>query len=115
MRRGAGNPRELLRGSVARSLLYARPMRTRSLVPLFVASVALAGACSEFGSPANGNAAGYQNLTAPTVPVPMTFAPDNHESEAALFEDHDLNMDVIQVYAYEDSFGSGIFVQFPAA
>lgn len=88
----------------------ARAMRM--LRPVLLASTALvvAAACSDLSAPSTGTSA---NLNAPTVPVPMTFVPE--DAEAAIFEDDDLNIDVVQVYAYEDSAGSGIFLQFPAA
>lgn len=84
----------------------------RIVLPLLVA-VTSAGACADLSMSGNTNSSTPQNLTAPVVPVPMVFSPV--DAEAAVFEDDDLNIDVIQVYAYEDSMGSGIFLQFPAA
>ena len=83
--------------------------------PLLLGSLAAvcAAACADLAGASSTNTSAYQNLNAPVVPVPMTFVPE--EAEAAIFEDHDLNVDVIQVYAYEDSMGSGVFLQFPAA
>lgn len=84
----------------------------RIVLPLFVASVSFVAACS---SVAGGPAGTYSGANAPVVPVAMVFVPENDESEAAIFEDDDLNIDVVQVYAYEDSFGSAVFLQFPAS
>lgn len=85
-------------------------MRILRPVLLVSAAVIAAAACSDLSAPASGS---YQNVNAPAVPVPMTFVAV--DAEAAIFEDDDLNIDVVQVYAYEDSSGSGIFLQFPAA
>ena len=84
----------------------------RIALPVLVVSVSLVAACSEGNAPARG---GFAGAYAPVVPVAMLFTPDNDESEAAVFEDDDLNIDVIQVYAYEGSYGSAVFLQFPAA
>lgn len=84
----------------------------RIVLPLVVASVSFVAACS---SVAGGPAGTYSGATAPVVPVALVFVPETDESEAAVFEDDDLNIDVVQVYAYEDSFGSAVFLQFPAS
>lgn len=83
----------------------------RIVLPLLVA-VTSAGACADLSMSGNTNST-PQNLTAPVLPLPMVFSPV--DAEAAVFEDDDLNVDVIQVYAYEDSMGSAIFLQFPAS
>ena len=72
----------------------------RIVLPLAVAAVATVSACT---TSSGGPAATYSGAFAPVVPVAMIFTPDNDESEAAVFEDDDLGIDVIQIYAYEDS------------
>lgn len=98
---------------MARRVLTAAAMRI--LRPVLLATVAIGAlvtgaACVDGQAPSFGFAA---NINFPNVPIPMTFVAE--DAEASIFEDDDLNIDVIQVYAYEDSAGSGIFLQFPAA
>ena len=75
---------------------------------VLVAGLLAATACTEN----NQGTATYAGLMAPVPGAPMTFVPE--EASAAIFEDDDLGIEVIQVYAYEQSFGSGVFIQFPA-
>lgn len=84
----------------------------RIVLPFLVAVTAVA-ACADLSMSGGTDSSTPQSLTAPAVPSPMVFSPA--DAEAAVFEDDDLNVDVVQVYAYEDSMGSAIFLQFPAA
>lgn len=89
-------------------------MKTRSLTLLAasLAAVAVAAAC-QVGTTPEDNHHTASFAYAPGIPAPQLFVPD--EAEAAYFHDSQANIDLIQVYAWDDSFGTGVFLQFPAS
>lgn len=69
-------------------------------------------------SACDGSIAGMRNgsgsgASAASIPAPMLFVPE--DAHASVFEDHHLAIDVVQIYAHEDSSGTAVFLQFPAA
>ena len=92
-------------------------MRIRSVVlhALSLAALSVTAACDLGTSPQRNDRHASSFANAPGIPSPMVFVPESDESAAGIFHDDSANIDLIQVYAWDDTAGNGIFLQFPAS